>query len=678
VPAPKEAKIRHKSGAKGPHSGPAGAPPGPRHPASSHHSQARSRTSIALLTGTNSLALIAAAFAAVLYLPTVEYGWVWDDGLLVVTAGAGGLGAEGLRPISSLSFRLGWWIGYGTPFFAHCVNILLHAVATWLVFRLAIHIGAIALVAFGAALLFAAHPIHTEAVAYVSGRPDLLATVFALTAILLARRRVLCRPEGCRSIQIWPAYGALALALLSDEVAVVTPLLVMGLDRFGPEPVPWRRRRVHYAGMLAITLVYVLLRATQGSAAAPAAGSAHQISGIDQGAGIWAGPISLYESLRLLLIPHPLNALRTLTLEQAASWSSRLAPLLALALVAAFTAWRRKDPLARTGALFLLLPLLPAMPASFLVGSFAEERAVYFASVGFALLVGSALTWLAKRGSRFVPAVGALSVGLAALGAFATEVRLPVWKNNVSLLQAAARAAPQDPAPHLALIEHFTADGNWQAALTEVDRAIALDPENARAVRMRTAILDQLGLYRDSEISARRAIELDPRDATSYANLGNALIQQDRSQEATDACRQAVALDSTLVNGWYNLGVALTNVGDLSGAIVAYQRAISLQPQDVPALNNLGVLYGSTGRIAEAKDLYVRLVGLAPNSIEARMNLALAYLRLGDRENAAKERETIRRLNPSAVRQLDLYFKEHMPDLSKLGVGAPRTSVGKR
>ena len=640
MPAPKEAKIRHHSGAKGSHSGSA-------------------------LPGANALALIAAAFAAMLYLPAVEYGWVWDDRLLLATAGAGGLGAEGLRPLSSLSFRLGWWVGYGTPFFAHCLSLLLHAVATWLVFQLAIHLGALALVAFGAALLFAAHPVHTEAVAYVSGRPDLLATVFALAAILLARRRVLCRPEGCRSIEIWPAYAALALALLSDEVAVVTPFLVMGLDRWGPERIPWRRRRVHYAGMLAITLVYVLVRATQGSAAAPAAGSAHQISGIDQGAGFWAGPISFYESLRMLLIPHPLNALRTLSLEQAAAWPNRLGLLLALALVAIFVAWRRRDPLARSGALFLLLPLLPAIPASFLVGSFAEERAVYFASVGFVLLVGAGLTWLAGLGSRFVPVVGALSVGLAGLGAFATLARLPVWKDNVALLRAAAEASPNDPVPHLTLVEHYTADGNWPAALTEVDRAIALDPEDARAVRIRTALLDRLGLFRDSEASARRAIELDPRDASSYANLGNALIQQDRAQEAVEACRQAVAVDSTMANGWYNLGVALTKVGDLQGAAAAYQRTLALEPQNVPALNNLGVLYGSSGRIEEAKDLYVRLVGLAPNSIEARMNLALAYLRLGDRERAAKERETIRRLNPSAVRQLDLYFKESMPDLSK-------------
>ena len=645
MPAPKEAKIRHPSPSKGAKAGP-GSPPAP-----------------AILPGTNALALIAAVFAAALYLPTLEYGWVWDDRLLFATAGAGGLGAEGLRPLSSLSFRLAWWIGYGTPFFAHALSVLLHAIATWLVFRLAIHVGAISLVAFGAALLFAAHPIHTEAVAYVSGRPDLLATVFALAAILLARRRVLCSPEGCRSIQIWPAYVALTLALLSDEVAVVTPFLVMGLDRWGPERIPWSRRKVHYSGMLAITLVYVLVRAAQG--AAPAAGSAHQISGVDPGVGFWAGPIAFYQSLRMLLIPHPLNALRTLSAAEAASSASRLAPFLALVALALYVGWRRRDPLARCGALLLLLPILTAIPAPFLIGSFAEERSVYFASVGLCLLVASAYTWLASLGWRLVPVVGGLSVGLAGFAAFGTLQRLPVWKDNVSLLRAASAAAPNDPAPYLTLVEHYTADGNWTAALAAVDRAIALDPKSARAHRIRTAILGQLGRYEQVEESARSALELDPRDAESLANLANALVRQGRPKEGAEACRQAVAIDSTLVNGWYNLGVALTQLGDIPGAAAAYQRTIALEPRNVPALNNLGALLGSTGRIAEAKDLYVQLVGLAPNSIEARMNLALAYLRLGDRESAAKERETIRRLNPSAVRQLDLYFQEHMPEIPK-------------
>jgi Flp pilus assembly protein TadD len=122
-----------------------------------------------------------------------------------------------------------------------------------------------------------------------------------------------------------------------------------------------------------------------------------------------------------------------------------------------------------------------------------------------------------------------------------------------------------------------------------------------------------------------------------------------------------VAIDSALVSGWYNLGVALGAAGDPAGAMAAYEKATALQPDNVLALNNLAAIYGSTGRLAQARDLYIRVVGLAPNSIEGRMNLALVYLRLGDRQHAAEEREAVRRLNPSAVRQLDEIFKASLP-----------------
>jgi uncharacterized membrane protein len=158
-----------------------------------------------------------------LYLPALDYGWVWDDQFLVTSRAMGGVGAIGFRPLASLLYRMDWAIGYSAPMMFHLTGILLHGLATWLFFRLARTVGLKPGIAFMASLLFAAHPVHVEAVAYISGRPALLATVFSLLALLLARSPELCRPEGCRSWKIWPAYAAMAAALLCEETALVTP-----------------------------------------------------------------------------------------------------------------------------------------------------------------------------------------------------------------------------------------------------------------------------------------------------------------------------------------------------------------------------------------------------------------------------------------------------------------------
>jgi protein O-mannosyl-transferase len=611
------------------------------------------RLGLGLGLGPGTIGLLAALTAAALYTPTVPYGWVWDDTFLVSTHGAGGVGAEGFRPVASLLYRLEWVLGYGTPLFAHLASLILHAVATWLVFRLALHVGGRPLIAFLISLLFAAHPIHTEAVAYVSGRPDVLATVFALSALLLARSAELCSPEGCRSWKIWPAYFALAAAVLSDEVAIVTPLLLIGLDRWGRVPVPWRRRLTHYSGFFAIVLVYLLVRFTVGGGSEPVQGSAHAVSGVDPAARAWAVPIAFFELAKSLLVPYPLNAVRTLTAEEAASILNRLAPFALLLALAAFTFWRRRDPLARVGGLILLLAIVPALPIPWLLGSYGEERGLYFASVGFCLLVGSIYVWLASIVPNLRPVMVVAGVVVAGLAGAGTELRLPVWRDNVSLLESTAKADPRDPKPHIMLSDYFSADRSWAAALQEVDRALAIDPRNHEALARRVVFLSQLGRYQEAAETARRAIRLNPHDAMSYANLSDALVHLGKATEGVAAARRAVETDSTLVNAWYDYGVALAADGKVEDAIRAYRKAIALDPNQILALNNLGALLGSAGRLEEARDLYLKVVEIAPGSVEARMNLALAYFRLGDRDNAAKQRDQVKRLDPSALQELD-------------------------
>ncbi|HYJ32617.1 MAG TPA: hypothetical protein VE326_05305, partial [Candidatus Binatia bacterium] len=335
------------------------------------------------------VALIPALAALVLYLPALRYGWVWDDGTLAVSHATKSALSEGFHPAVGALYRLEWFAGIGNPSFYHLTSVVLHAVATWLFYLLIRGViaggvgaedagagtragtgagtgagtrgGMGAAIAMGASLLFAAHPIHTEAVAYVTGRADLLATACALGALVIARSAPVCAPGGCRSWRVWPAYLLLAVAVLSDEVALVTPLLLVGLDRWGwprvsdrggpptgheARPTGHEGRATIYWGFTAVALASLLARI---GAHALRLNEPHDQ--VAAGAGIWAPLIAAGEYLRALLVPYPLNAMRTLTPSDAASWSLRLQALGGLALVALFTWLRRRDPLARVGAL---------------------------------------------------------------------------------------------------------------------------------------------------------------------------------------------------------------------------------------------------------------------------------------------------------------------------------------
>lgn len=598
--------------------------------------------------------LIPALFAAALYLPALHFGWVWDDSALVAAHATSSAAArQGFHPAVSALYRLEWLAGIGNPAFYHFVSVALNAVATWLFYLLIAGTGAGTALAFAASLLFAAHPIHTEAVAYISGRPDLLATTAALGALVLARSAPVCAPGGCRSWRIWPAYLLLAVAVLADEVALVTPLLLMGLDRWSASRIEDKGRSTVYWGFTAVALAGLLARI--GAHALRLAEPHEQLS---PGTGIWGPVIAASQFLRALVLPYSLNAMRSLTTGDAASWSTRGAALGTLALFAAFVVLRRKDPLARAGALLLFLPLLPALPIGPFQGAYVEERAAYFPSVGFCFLLASLLEALGGRArtTRFVAAAAGilLALGTAAL----TWARLPVWESNVALLNDQARHDPHDPVVPMTLADQYIVDGNFTAALASLDRAIAMDSTRADAYHKRTLILNRMGKLPEAEASARKATALSPREAIYWANLGDILTREGKAREANGATREAVSLDGKNADNWYNYGVSLAASDSLAAAIEAYRHAIAINPGHFQAVNNLGAALASTGRIAEARDIYQKAVDLQPNSVQPRMNLALAYLRLGDIASASAQRGQIQRLDPNASAQLVEWIKQ--------------------
>ncbi len=118
------------------------------------------------------------------------------------------LGGGQYRPLAIATFSLDWWLSGGDPRWFHAVNILWHAAASVLVWFLAAELLAPA-AALAAALLFAVHPVHVEAVANVVGRSECMAAAFVLAALLAHRRGS------------WAAPVLFALALFSKESAIV-------------------------------------------------------------------------------------------------------------------------------------------------------------------------------------------------------------------------------------------------------------------------------------------------------------------------------------------------------------------------------------------------------------------------------------------------------------------------
>jgi cytochrome c-type biogenesis protein CcmH/NrfG len=449
------------------------------------------------------------------------------------------------RPVVNLSYAFDRWLWGYRPLGYHLTNVTLHAIAVLLLFawlrRILSDAGAEragATAAFAGAALFAVHPLQSEAVAYVSGRSELMCAVWFLAALLLTRRAML---SGRRT----PAAGAIVCALLaiaSKEIGLVLPIVVLAYDwllRPGDESA--RRRRfwrifVPAFAVLCAIAAYRLLAmgGVSSSAASPLLNMLTQAIVIWRYVGLLVWPWGQS-------IMHGVH--RATTVADPLGWAA-LAALVAAGVTALRI--RLSQPLLAFGIIWFLAVLAPSSSIISLREGMAEHR-VYLASGGIFLAVAGMLSQWPARGSALSHAVsrawmGALGVVLALLFVL-TVLRNQVWSDPVALWTEATVHAEGMWEPHYALADTLREKGDCISALPEYRAVVALRPDHRDAFTNLGICLAQTGQLEDAERAFRRVLELDPSFPRGYTNLGALALVAGDTTRARDYYREAIAQD---------------------------------------------------------------------------------------------------------------------------------------
>lgn len=362
------------------------------------------------------------------------------------------------RPLPIASYALDWSVG---PFWwFHAVNLVWHAAACVLVAMVARRYlrptGALA-----AGLLFAVHPVHVEAVANVVGRAELMAAVFALLAVYAAL---------VRGSILWSTV-ALAFGLLSKENAAVVPGLIvwawiLDLGR------PTRRRAFGFVGAwVGLGAAYGLVRwlvlypHPQVSSVAPVFIGA---SALDVRLTAIA---AVADFTRLLLVPLTLRvdyspAERTLVTSFGDPRFLAGAFCLAAWIFFLVLAWKRRERLIAFGLGWIGIALLPVANLLFPIGILIAERTLYLPSVGLVLVAGALLERLPGR--AYVMTLGLLTVA----GAVRSAVRVPIWRDNDTLLLSILNDSPRSYAGPAQMGETYLRLQRPEKALVAFRRSI--------------------------------------------------------------------------------------------------------------------------------------------------------------------------------------------------------------
>lgn len=508
-------------------------------------------------------------------------------------------------------------------------------------------------IAFLAAILFATHPVHTEAVAWVGAITDLSYSFFFLLSFYFY---IECGMEIKRREYLFSLI-AFFLALLCKEPAVSLPLVLFAYDiargKGGRGLVFYLKR---YIPFVLIAGVYFIARFHALEGIAPV--KAHrELTSYQYVINIFS-LFSVY--VEKLLLPLNLNAFHTL---RPVSSLLEIRGIISLAITISYLIFGivayRKDRISFLGLALVGAPLLPALYIPALGESPLAERYLYLPSAGFILVIASFCLRPAARLRRYGFALTAAAILLAGLYSIQTVSRNRVWKDNLTLFSDTVKRSPDGELPHgklgNALVDlgrideaieqyrfiilnlnpnspeahrnlglSYMKKGMKHEAIKEYLTAVTLAPADIEARRGLVLAYEDAGLLDEAIGQYRILLDLTPRSAETHYRLAGALSKNGMAKDAISHYLEALQINPDYVDAHYNLGTLYANSGQMNEAVPHFEAAVRLKPDDAFYRNVLGITYGRKGRLDEAVEQFQSAVRLNPSEPAYRRNLEKA------------------------------------------------------
>jgi hypothetical protein len=526
-------------------------------------------------------AALPALLAFTLYLPTLTHGVITDDSDLIVNnpylARASGLydlftkdlwAASGLahstqyyRPLPMLSFWLQTqtlgssvpWLRFGNVVVLASSALVLVALLRRQWPSLAPHAATLV------ACAWVAHPFHTEATIWLSGRFDLFLMLGALALLAL----------NLSETRKWSVPLAFAAGLLCKEPAVVL-LPVLGLqDYFGK-----RRLREEWPKAVAAVVVllgYLLLRKQIGVIGAEAVTSSSPATLIQSYATLWA------VFGRLLLIPVGFDVHHWYT---PVAWPLAIGLLMLVGVAAALAVWRAARDSANTGLVVgLALAGLSLGPVA-LIGPNQQIFGDRFASllvVGVAI-AAPALAPLVRRGSLRASIQRSLVVIVIGGWSLLTLQRGSEWSSQERLMDSALREDDSNPHWRVLQSHQLLEQGNPAAAIEVLLPIASSHPKYYKIWNALCVAYLRTSQTAQGEVACRNALSLDQQSPTVWLNWASILVNTGRWREATDAAQQALQFRNPYPEAEYILAGSLAQLGQLDAAEEHVKRGLAAAP----------------------------------------------------------------------------------------------------
>jgi Flp pilus assembly protein TadD len=608
-------------------------------------------------------ALLAAAVIAV-YAQAVSFEFLAYDDPGYVTENAhvqAGLTGEGIdwslrsgengnwHPLTWISLMLDVLLLGRGPGGFHAVNVLLHLIATLLLYLVLKRMtGAVGPSAFTAAL-FALHPAHVESVAWIAERKDVLSALFwFLTLGVYAGYAA--RPAAGRYVLLIVTF---ALGLMAKPMLVTLPFVLVLLDVWplGRLARPDDSAAATRAGLGRLLLEKVPLLALAAASSVVtflvqrAAGAVLPMERLPLGARLANAGLSYWRYIGKLVWPLHLSPFYRFEADWS-SWEIALAWAGLAAATALVLSQVRRLPFLAVGWLWYLGTLVPVIGLVQVGRQAMADRYTYIPSVGLFIMAAWGLAALAST-ARIPRATIAAAAGIVlVLLSARTFVQARYWKSTVTLFEHAVEENPRNAMAHNMLGSALDEQGRTAEAEQHLRQALALEPGFASAHLSLGLLLAKRGETTEAASHLEQALRTKPNNAPAHKVLGGILGRMGRLEEAGEQFAEAARLDPTDPEARYSLGLTLAARKRYGEAAAEYEGALRLGAKEADVWNSLGFTRQKLGRLDEAMQAYMQALRLRSDYPDARYNLALVLDDLGRTDDALAQLRNLLRIHP--------------------------------
>ncbi|MFA5032468.1 MAG: tetratricopeptide repeat protein [bacterium] len=538
------------------------------------------------------------------------------------------------RPFQSISNMLDYYLWRLNPTGYHFSNLLWHLLTAVLVYFFVNLISRTPRVSLITGLLFVVHPLHTEAVAYISGRTDLMVSSFILlTLILFIKYRQTSSIETGFNLRNQKKYyyytGAIfsfIFALLSKETAVMLPFILVLYDySLGLNiNVLTLREKIKnnysflflYAPFFLGTLLYILLRIYVLTF------------------GNWpSGKINFYLRLlttcksivlylKLLFLPFGLYMDRILTITTSIFDPAVLVfIIIGIGVIMAY----KYNRIVFFGALWFLLFFIPTSHLIVPLPRGMLEHWIYLPSIGFFMILATGIdktlrlpftTGFKNIIKFFIAAVILMYAGL-------TIRQNNIWKNQITLFQNILKYNSFCPETYNNLGNIYAQKGLLDEAIQEYKKALILNPDSPDIHNNLGDVYERKGLLDEAIQKYKKTLMLNPNTPGIHNNFGNIYTKKGLFEEAIQEYKKELILNPNFPEIHNNLGNIYAQKGLFDEAIQEYKKALILNPDSPEIHNNLGDVY-------ERKGLFDKAINESKEAIKLKPDLAEAYNTLGN------------------------------------------------